>query len=251
MIRSVKAVSTQRGRDVRDFTLIAFGGSGPVHAVQLAQAMGITRVVVPLAPGLFSAVGLLLTDIEHDFTRTYLALWSQVEQPALSQAFRELEEQAAATLGHEGLSMDQVSWRRAVDMRYRGQSYALTIPLEEREAQAPADAAQAFETEHERTYGHRPRGAPVELVSLRLRAIVPRPRPALRASADEHRAPQASEAWFGEQRCMTPVWTRDMLGAAQAPGPLLVEQYDSVIVVPPGSSASRDAHGNVHVAVGP
>lgn len=250
MMRGVKAVSTQRGRDVREFTLIAFGGSGPVHAVQLARTMGIKRVVIPLAPGLFSAVGLLLTDIEHDFTRTHLALWSEVDDAALRDSLRLLEVQAEATLRHEGLSISDVRWQRAVDVRYRGQSHALTVPLEGLSPEHVKDVVGAFESEHELTYGHRPRGAPVELVNVRLRASVPRPRPILRASASTYRPSGPREVWFADRAYQAPVMTREMLGAQGAAGPLLIEEYDTAIVVPPNARASLDEQGNVHVEIG-
>ncbi len=249
MMRAVKAVSTQRGRDVREFTLIAFGGSGPVHAAQLARLMGIKRVVVPLAPGLFSAVGLLLTDIEHDFTQTHLALWADVDADALRESFRRLRLQAQAMLDKEGLSAADVRWQRAVDVRYRGQSHALTLPLGDDDASVN-EVAAAFAREHERTYGHRPRAAAVELVNVRLRASVPRERPRLRSSASAHRTGGPRDVWFGDRAYRTAVATREILAGQGAAGPLLIEEYDTAIVVPPGARASVDDHGNVHLEIG-
>ena len=249
MARAVKAVSTQRGRDVREFTLIAFGGSGPVHAVQLARTMGIRRVVVPFVPGLFSAAGLLMTDIEHDFAQTHLALWSDVDGATLQAVFRGLEVQAEATLRHEGLSVAEVRWRRSVDVRYRGQSHALTVAFEGGGPDSPSDVVPAFEREHELTYGHRPRGAPVELVNVRLRATVPRPRPALRACARAHTPGEARTVRFADRAVRAPVLAREMLASDATPGPILIEEYDSVIVVPPQARASLDHQGNVHVTL--
>ena len=249
MARAVKAVSTQRGRDVRESTLIAFGGSGPVHAVQLARTMGIRRVVVPIVPGLFSAAGLLMTDIEHDFTQTHLAPWSDVDGARLEAVFRRLEAQAEATLRHESLSVSEARWRRSVDLRYRGQSHALTVALEGDGPDGPSDVVAAFEREHERTWGHRPRGAPVELANVRLRATVPRPRPALRARERALDPGAARTAWFGDRAVRTPVLARKMLAGDATPGPILIEEYDSVIVVPPEARASLDEQGNVHVTL--
>ena len=249
MARAVRAVSTQRGRDVREFTLIAFGGSGPVHAAQLARTMGIGRVVVPLVPGLFSAAGLLMTDIEHDFTQTYHAPWADVDGATLQAVYRGLEAQAEATLLHEGLGASEVRWRRSVDLRYRGQSHALTVALEGDGCEPLSDAVPAFEREHERTYGHRPRGAPVELANVRLRATVPRPRPALRATARTYTPGETRTAWFGDRAVQAPVLAREMLAGAETPGPMLIEEYDSVIVVPPQARVSLDRQGNVHVSV--
>jgi N-methylhydantoinase A len=249
MTRGVKAVSTQRGRDVREFTLIAFGGSGPVHAVHLARAMGIKRVIIPLAPGLFSAVGLLLTDIEHDFTRTHLALWSEVDTAALLEAFRDLESQAETTLGHEGLSTRDATWQRSVDVRYRGQSHALSVPLEDFNRDRMPDVVGAFEREHELTYGHRPHGAPVELVHVRLRASVPRPRPVLRAGVSAYRPTSPREVWFADRAYQTPVLTREMLGTDGVAGPLIVEEYDTAVVVPPGAHAALDDQSNIHIVI--
>ena len=249
MARAVKAVSTQRGRDVREFTLVAFGGSGPVHAVQLARTMGIGRVVVPLVPGLFSAAGLLMTDIEHDFTQTHHAPWADVDGAMLKAVYRGLEGQAEATLRHEGLSMADIRWRRSVDLRYRGQSHALTVALEGVGRDSLSEMVPAFEREHELTYGHRPRGAPVELANVRLRATVPRPRPALRATARAYAPGEARTAWFGDRALRAPVLARELLAGAATPGPMLIEEYDSVIVVPPQARASLDQQGNVHVSL--
>ena len=249
MARAVKAVSTQRGRDVREFTLIAFGGSGPVHAVQLARTMGIGHVVVPIGPGLFSAAGLLMTDIEHDFTQTHHAPWSDVDGAMLRAVYRGLEAQAEATLRHEGLSVADVRWRRSVDLRYRGQSHALTVTFEGGGRDSLSEMVPAFEREHELTYGHRPRGAPVELANVRLRATVPRPRPSLRATARAYAPGEARTAWFGGRAVPAPVLAREMLAGAATPGPILIEEYDSVIVVPPEARASLDQQGNVHVSL--
>ena len=249
MARAVKAVSTQRGRDVREFTLIAFGGSGPVHAAQLARTMGIRHIVVPLVPGLFSAAGLLMTDIEHDFAQTHLAPWSDIDGATLQAVFRGLEAQATATLRHEGLSVEEVRWRHSVDVRYRGQSHALTVALDGGGRDSPSDVVRAFEREHELTYGHRPRGASVELASVRLRATVPRPRPSLRASARAYAPGEARTVRFGDCAVRTPVLAREMLTSETTPGPILIEEYDSVIVVPPNARASLDRQGNVHVSL--
>ena len=198
-------------------------------------------------PGLFSAAGLLMTDIEHDFMQTHLAQWSDVDVATLQAIFRGLEIQAEATLRHEELSVAEVRWRRSVDVRYRGQSHALTVGLEDGGRDSLSDVVPAFEREHELTYGHRPRGAPVELVNVRLRATVPRPRPALRARARAHRPSEARTVRFGDRAVRTPVLAREMLASDATPGPMLIEEYDSVIVVPPEARASLDHQGNVHV----
>ena len=211
--------------------------------------MGIRRVVVPLVPGLFSAAGLLMTDIEHDFTQTHLALWSDVDDATLQGVFRGLEVQAEATLRHERLSVAEIRWQRSVDVRYRGQSHSLTVALEGGGRDSLSDVVPAFEREHELTYGHRPRGAPVELANVRLRATVPRPRPVLRTCARAHTPGEARTVRFGDRAVRAPVLAREMLASDATPGPILIEEYDSVIVVPPQARASLDQQGNVHVTL--
>src|SRR5205823_7176449 len=159
MIRAVKAVSTHRGRDPRDFVLLAFGGSGPVHAAAMARELGIGRVVVPPAPGLFSAFGLLDAAVEHHAVQTFLRRLTPRDADDLEAAYTRLAERALAELAAQGYSPDRITLRRSADLRYLGQSFELTVPLAgdgtgRVDRHAVAALAAAFGEEHRRTYGH-------------------------------------------------------------------------------------------------
>ncbi len=255
MIRAIKAVSTYRGRDPREFTLLAFGGNGPVHAVALARALRMTRVLVPPAPGLFSAVGLLLADGEYDLVQTFFGPVAALDRAALDRTYATMTARLAATLATEGYEASDVRYERAADLRYVGQAYELTIPAPDGPMTdaSLAALAEAFEAEHERTYGHRAANEPVELVNLRLRARIPQGEQA------PLRLPVAGGAAHGGERlaCFqpdgtlisTPVVTRAALRGGEHPGPLIVEEYDATTVIPPRCTARVDEWDNIAVAV--
>jgi N-methylhydantoinase A len=263
MIRAVRSVSSQRGRDPRGYTLFAFGGNGPVHAVGVARALDMRRVVVPVSPGLFSAFGLLFADVEHHYVRTFFRQTRGVDLDELNGVLEELEREAVETLGSEGYPRERVRLRRQADLRYAGQSFELTVPLEEGslDAEAIERLREVFAREHERTYGHRGGpDQPVDLVNLRLAAAgVP----------DAARAPGQAQlrtaGWrggggstSGSRRAYfppaglveTPVIGRGELGSRPRSGPLIVEEYDATTVVPPGCTAQLDGWGNIVVEVG-
>ena len=258
MMRAVRAVSSQRGRDPRGYALFAFGGNGPVHAVELARSLGLVRVLVPLAPGLFSAFGLLFADVEHHYVHTCFRRINAMDPLELSHLFAELDQTAFEALAAEGFTREHVSLRRLVDMRYAGQSFELTVPFTD----GPLDAlSEAFGSEHLRTYGHR--GAPdqpVDLVNLRLTATGRSEHP--RVPDDEHlrqlgRTPGrlgaggSRQAYFGASfgRLETPVLDRASLGGAPRSGPFIVEEYDATTVVPPDCSATLDNWGNIVIDI--
>jgi N-methylhydantoinase A len=261
MMRAVKAVSTYRGRDPRDFVLLAFGGSGPVCAVELARALGMARVLVPPAPGLFSAFGLLCSSNEHQLVRTYFRRSGALDPAELSGVFAQLEAQALAALGREGHRPEQVTLRRYADLRYAGQAYELTVPVARGDLTAGDLAAlfEAFGEEHRRTYGHRATDEAVDLVNLRVTgagagdgATDYDPPAAVRASAGGRAASAEREAYFGAGHGLrrTPVLARADLTEAPRPGPLIVEEYDATCVVPPGCRAALDRLGNIVIEVG-
>jgi N-methylhydantoinase A len=255
MIRAIKAVTTYRGRDPRDFALLAFGGSGPVHAAAMARLLGIRRVVVPPAPGLFSAVGLLQAVHEQDFVQTFFAPLAGLAPAALTSAFAALEARARAALAAEGLGGAAVVCDRLADLRYVGQAYELTVPAPAG-ALGPADLtalAARFGQEHERTYGHRADDEPVELVNLRVVArVAGGARPPLRLPAGAAAGAGERLAYFGPPDGWrpAPVLARADLAATPRPGPLIVEEYDATTVVPPGCAAWRDQWENIVIEVG-
>ena len=253
MVRVVKAVSSERGRDPRRFTLIAYGGNGPVHAAQVAAELGVRRVVVPPWPGLFSAFGLLAADPAQHAGRTVLRATGDVSPLELERAFQALEARVQAELIQQGHAATDIRLARAVDLRYAGQSFELGLPLEP----VPLDAHtlrgldERFGAEHERTYGHRAAGDPVDIVTIRVTAVArrivgemvrPRHRRPSSATPPVHRA-----AYFGPEvgTVTLPVLGRSQLDGARRAGPLIVEEYDATTVVPPGAVVWRDPLDNL------
>jgi N-methylhydantoinase A len=247
MIRAIKAVSTERGRDAREFALFAFGGNGPVFACGMAAALGMKRIVVPPSPGLFSSFGLLYADVEHHYSRSLRRLLRKSNALEIERAWAELARQALEQLEAEGFTKDKARIRRSAALHYHGQTYELTVALPD----GPIDLAwleEAFGREHEKTYGHRA-GAdePVELVSIQLvgqgvreGAAVPE---RVRASRSEPTPPPPRKAYFGSW-IETPVVRRSDLAKLRT-GPLIVEEYDATCVVPPGARAELDAGSNI------
>jgi len=257
MIRAIKAVTTERGRDPREFVLFAFGGNGPLFACGMARALGITRVIVPPAPGLFSSFGLLYADVEHHFSRTFRRLLRGCDLAEIDTAWAELSGQAMAQLAAEGFTGRHARLRRAGALHYKGQSFELVVPVPE----GPFDTAmvahleEAFGREHERTYGHRAGSEePVELVSIQVVGQ------GLRQRSGGEGVPQSRpnseggpprRAYFGTKHGWidTPLLKRADLVTKRA-GPVIIEEYDATCLVPPDAAAALDASGNVVIEIG-
>jgi N-methylhydantoinase A len=255
MIRAIRAVSIERGRDPRDFVLCAFGGNGPVFACAMAKELGMRRVLIPPAPGLFSAFGLLYAEVEHHYAWSFRRLLRRLDRDALTRAWDELAEEAERQLAAEGFAADRIRTRRAASLHYQGQSFDLTLPVPDGPLEPAAIAAleEAFGQEHERTYGHRAGPEePVELTEIRLigRGIPERPlRPqALAMNSDAVPEPMLAprQAYFGPETGWreTPVLRRSDLSSPRA-GPLIIEEYDATCVIPPDAHAALDAFGNI------
>jgi N-methylhydantoinase A len=251
MTRAVKAVTTYRGRDPRDFTLCAFGGNGPLTGVEVARALGMSRVLVPPAPGVFSALGLLFSDTEHELVRTLMLRGDEITSERLGSAFGDLEAEARAHLDRDGDAPVGVS--RYADVRFAGQAYELPVPVAAGDIDVATLVAD-FVAEHVRTYGHGTVDDPVDVVSVRVLARLERtaaqrydPRAAIRRMPAQD---GSRLAYFGAAAGLveTPVCNRAGLLADRRQGPLLIDEPDSTCVVPPGWVASLDDHGNIEVA---
>lgn len=257
MARAIRSVTIERGRDPRDFTLVAFGGSGPVHAVDLARALDVRRVLVPVSPGVFTAVGMLASDLQHHFVRAHPAGLGTLALEPASAALAEMAHEARGVLAAEGYGEEATTLAFAVDLRYFGQDSELTIPLPGG-AFTPATAGElreAFAREYTATYGYAS-DEDLELVNLRLVATGARPgRLDFRAiqvapsgaAAAGHRPVVFAR---GQAAMDTPVYAREAIGAAAIAGPAIVESYDSTVVVPPGCDARADACGNLVLSLG-
>ena len=252
-MRALRQVSTERGRDPREFTLVAFGGAGPIHAAGLASELAIRSVVIPPLPGLFSAMGLLFSGIEHHAVRSCLLSRQELSADALEAVQAELRRDLLHTFAGEGHTEDEVALRYSADVRFRGQTSEINVPVASG-SWGPAELAalqEAFADEHERLYGHRSDpDNPVEVVTMRAigRAGVAEMSDRLRPAAATAGESRDRSAWFGPSAGSidTPVCRREDLKHG-ARGPLLIDEYDTTIVVPPGLRARIDDHLNVHI----
>ena len=257
MMRALKAVTTFRGRDPREFVLYAFGGGGGVHAAELARALQIGRVVLPPAAGVFSAVGLLAAQVELSLSQALLQIVGDIDPVRLETLYQDLEERVAGQLDHQ---RSQLSFSRMMDMRYRGQAHELTIAMSDERPSGVAAirAAEArFEEAHAQTYGHALLGDyACEVVKVRVvGSVTTDAEPIVESGPDLSilAEPQADrEAYFGPDigTCTTAVIARAALSETPAPGPLIVEEYDSTAVVPPGCSVGLDGSGSLIIDVG-
>jgi N-methylhydantoinase A len=255
MIRAIKAVSSERGRDPREYALVAFGGNGPVFAAAMAEALMIRRVLIPPSAGVFSSYGLLYSEIAYHFTKTRKVLLAAADPAELRAILFGLETEARTRLAEDGFPAGRIELTRSAALHYQGQSFELEVPLPAGPVDRAAMAAleDVYGVEHEKTYGHRA-GAdePVELVTLKVvgRGIPDTPRAALAADAELPQGVPIEEplrrAYFGPAQgwCDANVFNRADLVAPRA-GPCIVEEYDSTCIVPPGAEASLDRFGNI------
>jgi N-methylhydantoinase A/oxoprolinase/acetone carboxylase beta subunit len=242
MTRALRAVSSEKGRDPRDFALIAYGGAGPIHAAGLAEDLGMRTVLVPAVAGLFSAVGLLFARPEFHEVRTCHLDVDDVDPAVVAAPFAEMEAKLAGALTGRA----EVEWARTADLRYGGQSWEVEVGF----PGGPIDAAvlaalrARFEDEHERLYGVKDEaGSPVEIRALRLAALgeVARTRSFQLNGDGAVTAGSNRTIHVAADSLDAPVRTRQSIGEAPEPGPLLVDEYDTTVVVPPAWSVRRDA----------
>jgi N-methylhydantoinase A len=249
MTRAVKAVSTYRGRDPRDFTLLTFGGNGPVVAAHLARTLNMRRAIIPPAAGVFSALGLLYSDTEREFIRTLMVSLETLPDTTLALQIANLENQAIGAMTADGYARDAIELVCHADLRYAGQAYELTVQVPGAPALAVAGLASAFHAEHARTYGYRSDGDPIDLVSLKVIARVPRAAPPARYTTEAANLVRTRQrgAFFGVESGLlaTPVLARADLGSRRVQGPIIIEEYDATCVVPPTAFAALDEFGNI------
>jgi N-methylhydantoinase A len=250
MMRAVRAVTIERGRDPRDFALLAFGGNGPLFAAGMARELGIARVLVPPLPGLFSAFGLLVADTEHHQVRSLRAHIEAVDPAAITAALRAMRATAFEWLTGEGFPAGRQEFVFSALARYAGQSSEIAVALPGGE-RIPDDFAEAFGREHARTYGFRaPAGEKVELVGLALlaRGVPVRPRLPERLAPAPAGAERRRDCWFpGFGWHATRILGRGALGREPIAGPLIVQEYDATTLVPPGAHAAVDDFGNIRI----
>ncbi|MDP9477726.1 MAG: hydantoinase/oxoprolinase family protein [Actinomycetota bacterium] len=238
MTRALRVISVERGLDPREFALLAFGGAGGMHACRLAEELGIRTVLVPRAGGVLSALGLAISDLRRDYVSPYLANLADVNVRELKETFEGMEGVAAKDL-------DGPRYTRRADLRYRGQSFELTV-----EAQRPLEVdklEECFHAAHEQRYGYRMEDEPVELVNLRLTATVPVDKPELKETQPK------GEAEVGRRRSNfdgewqeVPILDRERMGrGSEVEGPAIVEFKESTCVVSPGWHGQVDGVGTL------
>jgi N-methylhydantoinase A len=240
MARALRMISVRRGIDPRHFTLLSFGGAGGLHVCALAEALGMDRALIPIHAGVLSALGMLVAPHGRRLSRTLNCLLEEIDEQLLNGEFAALEQQGAAALGREGVSAEQILQERSVDLRYRGQSTALTLAWEN-----SGNAATAFHAAHERRYGHR-LDLPIELVNLRVAVRAPRPDLDLPAIQTGHDGAAISGVRIFGVDSPVAVWERTALHGAQwLRGPALITDSVSTTFLAPGWQCRRDDDGNL------
>jgi N-methylhydantoinase A len=254
MAGALRRISIQRGFDPRDFALVAFGGAGPLHANRLAAELGIPTVIVPRSPGTFSAMGLLATDLKHDYNFTSIERLDHLDSTKLVSTFEHLKQQGRSALERDRMLVDKMRFEKLLDLRYVGQSYELPISIHDEEFSSVelTRLASAFHAEHTRVYGFNAPGEPIEVVNLRLSAIGDISKPALRelkpGSDPEVAKKSEREVYFAEKGAYvtTPIFDRYRLGAGCCiEGPAIVEEMDSTTLIHPGYTVRVDPSGNL------
>jgi N-methylhydantoinase A len=257
MLKMLRIVSVERGCDPADFSLVAFGGNGPVHGIELAGDLGIREVIVPPAPGLLSAQGLLAADIRYDFRQTHVAAVAGGDFGEVERRYRALEDRGRQALRDYGLAEGTIAFQRSADMRYRRQAYEINVRLQDESleaAHAPA-IAEAFHALHERLYGRRDEAGAIEFVTLvvtatgNTRRLAHEPLPKGNGSADQARK-RSRQVFFREVGLVAecPCYDRALLRAGDSlPGPALIEASDSTTVVPPAWAVRCDDVGNLMI----
>ncbi len=260
MAMAVRTVTVQRGLDPKDFVMFAFGGAGPMHACFVAREIGIGKVVIPIAPGQFSALGILGSDIRHDLVRTAPAGSDALDRSFLQEQFDALESDARSVLGKEGVAEDDFALLRSVDIRYVGQEYTVNVPIPD----GPIDEGVVNKTRsdfhklHEVTYSHSKPDDVIELVNLRIAAIGRRPKVELPKVAAGKKDPRPSARVGSTEICFdaaqgfaeAAVWDRrELLAGNGIEGPAIVADPGATTVVPPGFRCSVSSHGNLVIEV--
>ena len=257
MEEAIKAVSSQRGYDIRDFTLVAFGGGGPMHAGKIVLDLGIPSLLIPFAPGVTSALGLLMSDVKHDYVRSKLAPLKGLDPNEINRLFSQLIEQARQELRAEGFNESEMEIEASVDLRYAGQGYELTVPSPSPPLK-PEDLdllRQRFDSQHEQAHGHKAETEPVELVSLRLVSLGLVPQARLSPAAASGRKVETARTgerkiFFGQEHGLLDcqIYSRELLEPGHAvSGPAVIEQMDTTTVIHPEQEAFVDSYRNMMV----
>ena len=260
MVRGISVSSTERGFDVREFALLPFGGAGPLHAVELAEDLGMRRVVIPMYPSTLSAVGLLVANTRHDYVTTMARSQEDLVPEEVLAAFKELEARGRAQLKAQNVPDDLIEIQWSADIRYAGQSYELNTPVPRKETLTQADMDEVIERFHQlhyRIYAYGSAEEKVEFINLRVGAIGKVPEVSFTRREGAGRDPRAASkgtrpVYYPAHGFMdTPVYERDLLRPGNViHGPCLVEEIASTSVLTPGAKGTVDEVGNIIVKLG-
>jgi N-methylhydantoinase A len=261
MSYAVKGVTTERGLDAGDFTLFAYGGAGPLHATQVARELGIRKVIIPQAPGVFSAFGMLFSDLRYDFVRTWFARLADAPFQDIEAVYKEMEQSGRDAISSTSITPNEITVKRAADMRYVGQEHAVTVdlPLELFQKQDRDGIKKCFDEMHELRYGTSAPNEAAEIVSLRSTVTGVIAKPPLEPVDKGTDAPP-KEAFTGKRKAFftakdgfveTPTYARAHLKCGnRIQGPALIEEHASTTVLFPGDVVTVDSLGNLAIAVG-
>jgi N-methylhydantoinase A len=259
MSYAVKGVTTERGFDAGDFALVAYGGAGPLHAVEVAREIGIRKVIVPGAPGVFSAFGMLFSDLRYDYVRTFLTRLEEAPFEKIEALYTVLEDEGRAAIANASVKPQKVTIRRAADMRYVGQEHAVTVevPLAVFKKRDRDEIKRLFDAMHELRYGTSAPQERAEIVSLRSTVTGVMRKPPQATIREGQRKPPAAAftgkrpVFFGTGFEPTPTYRRaELLAGNRINGPALIEEHASTTVLMPGDACEVDAYGNLVIAVG-
>lgn len=257
MAGACREIIMEKGYDPRDFAVLAFGGAGPMFATAIAEELGIPTVIIPLAPGNFSALGMLMIDVTHDLSQTYVQLLERISMGEIEKILKNLEEKGAKILSEEGIPEDRLKYLRSLDMRYKGQEHAVNVPLADHNPRANKQALkEVFEKLHEKRYGHRMQD-PVQIVHLRVKTTGIMDKPEI-GQIEEGTKDEPEGALKGKRQVFKDggftaykIFNREKLLAGNIlSGPAIVEETTSTIVIHPNQSLKVDRYGDLVIKIG-
>jgi N-methylhydantoinase A len=248
---AIREMTIQKGFDPREFVLVGFGGAGPMHANALGDELEVAKIIIPVASGGLSALGILLSDVRVDGACTKVSVLNQTDTAAVKGVFEQLEKEAADSLKREGFKPEAISFSRGLDMRYVGQEYTVHVPIESFDGDY---IKKRFDEIHETTYAHSAPGESAEIVSYRLSAYgrIPKPQMETIEQGADQPSPNAvrgkRDVYFGElkKQLTTMVYERSLLLASnRVPGPAVVEEKACTTIILPGYTGVVDVYGNI------
>ena len=253
MERAIRSISLERGYDPREFTLVPFGGAGPLHTCELAEELGISRVLVPKYPGILSAFGVAISDIVKDYSRTIMVKDIDLNHEQLVEEFAGMESTASDELIGENLDNSNMEFKRFLDIRYIGQSFEITIdcPRLDRPAELMKAISSRFQRAHLQRFGYADKSEPIEIVNLRVRVMIKVEKPSNVPSPYYGTDPAAAiigedSVHYREGPLSTKLYDRDvLLNGNKICGPALIIQTDTTTVIPPKWSGTVDFYGNM------